>query len=234
MRMLVGVIPLLWLAPGCQARGQSSSNPPPIIDMNLKAHSLSQYGGGMPNCANNQEILYPGADPREPMILARLKTCPSPIPPAANDESLMKESLATLERHNIFAVTTGPLAHVRAWRAAAPDRIIPAHAFGDPGSPSVEEFRRLFANRELALFAEVSPQYEGVTLGRPEMGALLRARRGARHPRRRPSRGGPPWWPLLGSAKLSRAVDEPSAAGRSADSPPEASTVCHPLRLPAG
>ncbi len=38
-----------------------------------------------------------------------------------------------LERNNIFAVTTGPLARVSAWRAAAPDRIIPAHAFGDPG-----------------------------------------------------------------------------------------------------
>ena len=132
--------------------------------MNLKAHSLSQYGGGMPNCTNNQEIVYPGTDPSEPMIFARLKNCPSPIPPATNDESLMRESLATLERHNIFAVTTGPLAHVRAWRAAAPDRIIPASAFGDPGSPSVEEFRRLATSRELALFAEVSPQYEGVTL----------------------------------------------------------------------
>jgi predicted TIM-barrel fold metal-dependent hydrolase len=63
-----------------------------------------------------------------------------------------------------FAVTAGPLAHVRAWRAAAPDRIIPAHAFGDPGSPDVEEFRRLVNNRELSLFAEVSPQYQGVSI----------------------------------------------------------------------
>ncbi len=132
--------------------------------MNLKAHSLSQYGGGTPNCANNQEILYPGADPREPMILSRLKRCASPIPAAASDESLMTESLATLERHNIFAVTTGQLAHVRAWRAARPDRIIPAHAFGDPGSPGLEELRRLVTNRELAVFAEVSPQYQGVAL----------------------------------------------------------------------
>jgi uncharacterized protein len=164
LRPLVGVIALLCLASGCQGREQSPSKPPPIIDMNLKAHSLSQYGGGMPNCANNQDIVYSGADPREPMIFARLKTCPTPIPPATSDESLMRESLATLERHNIFAVTTGPLAYVRAWRAAAPDRIMPAHAFGDPGSPSVEEFRRLATNRELALFAEVSPQYDGVTL----------------------------------------------------------------------
>jgi predicted TIM-barrel fold metal-dependent hydrolase len=133
--------------------------------MHLHAHSLSQYGGGIPNCANDQEIVYPGADPREPFTFERLKTCASPMPAAATDELLMKESLAALERHNIFAVTAGPLARVQAWRAAAPDRIIPAHAFGDPGSPSADEFRRLLSNREVALFAEVSPQYEGVMLG---------------------------------------------------------------------
>jgi uncharacterized protein len=160
----LGVVSLSLLASGCQGPRQSSAGTPPIIDMHLHAHSLSQYGGGMPNCANDRAIVYPGADPREPTIGARLKTCASPMPAAATDESLMRESIATLERHNIFAVTTGPLPQVRAWHAAAPNRIIPAHAFGDTGSPPAEEFRRLFSNRELALFAEVSPQYEGVTL----------------------------------------------------------------------
>jgi predicted TIM-barrel fold metal-dependent hydrolase len=167
MRILIGIVLVVVLAPGRQGRGPSLPDRPPIIDMHLHAHSLSQYGGGMPNCANDQEIVYPGADPREPMSLARLKTCASPMPAAATDELLMKNSLARLERHNIFAVTAGPLAHVRAWRAAAPDRIIPAHAFGDPGSPGVEEFRRLVNAHELSLFAEVSPQYEGVMLDDP-------------------------------------------------------------------
>ena len=81
---------------GVPARGQSSADRPPIIDMHLHAHSLSQYGGGMPNCANDQEIVYPGADPREPFSLGRLKTCASPMPAAATDELLMKESLAAL------------------------------------------------------------------------------------------------------------------------------------------
>jgi uncharacterized protein len=165
MRMRVAVIAVVVLS-GCEGQRQSS-NRSPIIDMHLHAHSLSQYGGGMPNCANDQEILYPGADPRQPMTFGWLKTCASPMPPAASDESLMKESLAILERYNIFAVTAGPLANVRAWHAAAPERIIPAHAFGDPGSASVEEFRRLVNNRELALFAEVSPQYHGMTIDDP-------------------------------------------------------------------
>jgi hypothetical protein len=167
--VLIGLLPVLSLASGCQARGQPSAARPPILDMHLHAHSLSQYGGGMANCANDQEILYPGADPREPMTFGRLKTCASPMPPAASDEALMRESLAILERYNIFAVTAGPLVNVRAWHAAAPKRIIPAHAFGDPGSASVEEFRRLVNNRELALFAEVSPQYQGMTIDDPAL-----------------------------------------------------------------
>jgi hypothetical protein len=80
----------------------------------------------------------------------------------------MRETLALLARHNIVAVTTGPLERVAAWRAADPDRIIPAHAFGDSDSPPPEEFRRLVTARELAVFAEVSPQYEGLPLDHPD------------------------------------------------------------------
>ena len=137
--------------------------------MHLHAHSLREYGGGIPNCANDQEIVYAGADPQEPIVFGRLKTCATPMPAAATDEALMKESLAALDRNNIYAVTTGPLANVRAWRAAAPGRIMPAHAFGDPASPDAEEFRRLVRSGELEVFAEVSPQYQGVSLADPRL-----------------------------------------------------------------
>jgi predicted TIM-barrel fold metal-dependent hydrolase len=86
------------------------------------------------------------------------------MPAATTDELLMKDTLATLERRNIFAVTSGAVARVQAWRAMAPRRIVPAHAFGDTDSVSVDEVRRLISNRELAVLAEVSPQYEGVGL----------------------------------------------------------------------
>jgi predicted TIM-barrel fold metal-dependent hydrolase len=144
-----------------------AQNRPPIIDMHLHAHRLADYGGGMAVCANDQDILYAGVDPREPTARAsspQIKTCASPVPAAADDEAITRETLVLLNRYNIFAVTTGPLERVRAWRAAAPDRVIPAHAFGDPGSPGVEEFRRLLRNRELAVLAEVSPQYLGLSL----------------------------------------------------------------------
>jgi len=140
---------------------------PPIIDVHLHAHYLAAYAGGMPVCANDQAILYLGLNPREPVTpttLVGMKSCTSPVPAAASDEAVMRETLALLRHYNIFAVTTGPLERVRGWRDAAPDRILPAHAFGDPGSPRPDEFRRLVNNRELALFAEVSPQYEGLPL----------------------------------------------------------------------
>ena len=169
MRRWVGIVAMASLTAGCQADDRTSKDSPPIIDMHLHAHTLGDYGGGLPNCTNDQEIQYPGADPREPVAFAKLKRCASPIPAAATDELLTSETLAVLERHNIFAVTSGPLHRVRAWRSAAPARIVPAHSFSDPGAPSVEEFRRLFDNHDLALFAEVSPQYQGKRLDDPAL-----------------------------------------------------------------
>ena len=80
---------VVLLVSACQAQGPSPADRPPIIDMHLHAHSLTQYGGGMPNCANDQEILFPGIDPREPITLGHVKTCASPMAPAATDEVLM-------------------------------------------------------------------------------------------------------------------------------------------------
>jgi hypothetical protein len=148
----------------------SAQSPPPIIDMHLHAHRLSDYGGGRPVCASNREIVFYGVDPREgvsPAIIGASKRCPSLVPAATSDSANLREALALLRRHNIFAVTTGPLDLVRAWHSAAPDRIIPAHAFGDADSTPPAAFRRLVGSGDLALFAEVSPQYDGVSLDHP-------------------------------------------------------------------
>lgn len=165
MRM-PGLALLLFALP---SEAHSQQQPLPIIDMHLHAHSLTDYDGGMPVCTNDQKIVLRGWDPKEPIAREKLEHCPSPMPAAATDEALMGETLALLERHNIFAVTTGALERVAAWRLAAPDRIIPAHAFGDPGSPTPDRFQRLVNSRDLALFAEVSPQYLGMALDDPAL-----------------------------------------------------------------
>jgi uncharacterized protein len=105
MRVILPVCAALYLLLALSAAGET---PLPIIDMHLHAHSLVDYGGGMPVCTNDQTIVFPGADPRQPMTIDRLMTCKSPVPAAATDEAVMTESLAMLKRYNIWAVTSGP------------------------------------------------------------------------------------------------------------------------------
>jgi predicted TIM-barrel fold metal-dependent hydrolase len=72
--------------------------------------------------------------------------------------------LELLQKYNIRAVTTGPLEQVTKWRAAAPDRVIPAIPFGESDDERSDRFRWLFKTGEFAVFAEVSPQYNGVNI----------------------------------------------------------------------
>ncbi len=141
--------------------------PLPIIDMHLHASSLDDFGGGVPVCTNDQKIVYPGWDPKEPIVFGQLKRCESPMPAAASDEALMRESLALLERLNIYAVTSGAQDRVNEWRAASPQRVIPALSFttSRPGPRTPEEFRQLHAAGKLAVLAENGAQYHGKTLG---------------------------------------------------------------------
>ena len=134
---------------------------PPIIDMHLHASSPRDYAGGAANCSDPTQTEFPGLDPSEPITFARVTACESRRPAAATDEELMKESLARLERHNIWAVTSGELEHVSAWRSAAPDRIIPALSFS-ARDRTPAELRRLVADGRVSVFAEVGPQYRGL------------------------------------------------------------------------
>ena len=138
----------------------------PIIDMHLHAHTLSMYGTSPPAvCTNDQEIIFPGWDPREKLDFARLKSCAKRVNAPSTDEQLLRETLVILKRYNIRAVTTGPLEEITKWRAAAPDRIIPATPFDDYEKRTPAAFRKLFAEGKFALFAEISNQYHGINPG---------------------------------------------------------------------
>ncbi|MGH7695020.1 MAG: amidohydrolase family protein [Gemmatimonadaceae bacterium] len=162
MRRAVVALGVIFAAGSARAQSR-----PPIIDMHLHAHRLADYGGGRPVCTSNRDITFFGVDPRDGITgegVRKAKQCASLVPAAASDEANLREALASLRRHNIYAVTTGPLDLVRQWHRAALDRVIPAHAFGDADSTRPEEFRKLVETGELALFAEVSPQYDGLSL----------------------------------------------------------------------
>lgn len=137
----------------------------PIIDMHLHASTLEDFGGGMPVCTNenDQKIVFVGWDPKEPIDIWKLTRCEKRMPAAQSDEALMQESLAMLERYNIYAVTSGDLDRVNKWFAASPQRIIPALSFTAsrliPFTPG--EFRTLHTEGKLAVFAENGAQYHG-------------------------------------------------------------------------
>ncbi|HEX8360806.1 MAG TPA: amidohydrolase family protein [Longimicrobium sp.] len=145
----------------------------PVIDMHIHAHSLADYGGGMPVCGNQGEMEFPGIDPKEGISFAReLVVCPasSKIQPAANDDALMRESIAMFAHHNIvMAVATGTAERVRRWRHASGGRIIPATDFDTAVTRSPDALRRRVRDDSIAVFAEITAQYDGVTLDDPRL-----------------------------------------------------------------
>jgi predicted TIM-barrel fold metal-dependent hydrolase len=159
-KQLITLVVLVLLTRSAAAQ----SPPPPIIDMHLHAHSLKDYGGGVAVCTNEQEMTFPGVDPTKPITFDLVVKCAAPMRPAATDEAVMRESLAMLRRYNIRAVTSGTLELVSAWRAAAPDRIIPAQSFSDAKARTPADFRRLHAEGRLAVLSEIGAQYRGLSL----------------------------------------------------------------------
>lgn len=133
----------------------------PIIDMHLHSTSVSDFGGPMTVCTNEGDVYFPGLDPREPITVQAAAVCESRLASSATDEELLSETMEMLNRYNIFGVVDGTLDTLSQWRAANPDRIIPALEFEVGGGPSVAEFRQLYLEGKFEIFAEVSPQYEG-------------------------------------------------------------------------
>ena len=152
------VLPLLLTPVGVLAA------PPPIIDMHLHAHGIADYGGGASVCMNDKPLEFPGVDPRRPITIEAVMVCARPEAQAASDEAVMRESVAALERHNILAVTSGPLDRVEQWRQAAPERILPAISFLIDEPRTTGQLRELFAAGRFVVFAEIGAQYRGLSL----------------------------------------------------------------------
>ena len=129
--------------------------------MHLHATGVSSFGGPLAVCTNEQDVHFPGLDPRIPISVERTQVCESPLQSAATDAELIESTVEMLDNYNIFAVTDGTLDELAQWRAASPTRIIPAMDFKVTGGPSPAEFRSLFQEDAFQVFAEVSPQYRG-------------------------------------------------------------------------
>jgi hypothetical protein len=174
------------LLSGCYAWAQESKQQRlPIIDMHLHAYEVAEFGVGLgaapATCSTNEDKVWNGWDTRSPLRIGALGACAGTKvrAPNTNDE-LMRQTLAVLRRYNIRAVTSGDsgaMGLVMKWHGSDPNRIIPAIEFQMPGHDAqghplfrpIAELRELINKDKIAVFAEVAPQYEGMSPADPQL-----------------------------------------------------------------
>ena len=153
--------------------------------MHLHAYKVADFGVGVgptpAACSSNEGNVHYGWDPQKPFKIGDAGSCSGiRIPGPNSDEALMRDTLALLKRYNMRAVTSGDsgsLEVVSQWQAAAPGVIIPAIDFLKPerdpqGGPlyrDVAELRRLVVDGKVKVFAEVAPQYDGLSPADPQL-----------------------------------------------------------------
>ena len=100
----------------------------PILDVHL--HAMAADGQGPPPlalCTPFPEL--PAWDPAQPygaafVQLLKHPPCADPVWSPMTDEELMAQTIAAMERHDVFGVLSGAPDRVAAWMAAAPGRFI--------------------------------------------------------------------------------------------------------------
>ncbi|MEE2690019.1 MAG: amidohydrolase family protein [Pseudomonadota bacterium] len=159
---------ILAAAAAVASGGASAQGPgKPVIDMHLHAFPV-EFAAGAPGCPGDQEVLVLPLDPQEEFDYSILGTCADPFFASESDEALLRETIEALERYNVrHAVTSGALKEVSAWRAAAPERIIPALNFAGETRRKAKEFQRLYEEDAFQVFAEITAQYRGVPADDP-------------------------------------------------------------------
>lgn len=171
MQIIVSIALLIGLTTSVTA-----ATPAPIIDVHLHAQPVASYGPpGQKFCmpATTQIRAFdPGAGSSWPEEWIRRNmepVCQTWVPQSADDEALMRETIAVLERRNIIGVISGLPEVTAKWKAAAPDRIIRGHQFNLAREAGVtpEVLGQRYDNGEFDILAEVTNQYLGVAPNDP-------------------------------------------------------------------
>ena len=150
----------------------SAQAPEPILDMHLHALGANDQGPApIPVCAPLDR--FPAWDQRTPYgaVFMKPPPCDDPLWSPETDEALRDQTIAVMERLNIYGVLSGTSDRVDDWRRVAPDRFIPGFAFriGRPSTPSPDDVRRMVETGSLAVLAEVTNQYAGLAPDDPAM-----------------------------------------------------------------
>jgi predicted TIM-barrel fold metal-dependent hydrolase len=150
----------------------------PVLDMHLHAEPIGAYGPP-PVAICAPYITWPRYDPREEagayaMRFVKEPECEKPLWSPTTDEAFQKDTLAALERRNVWAVTSGSLDVVQRWQKAS-NRIIPALGFSIPEAKdlTVDRVRELIRTKQIAVFGEVTNQYFGIAPDDPRFEPYL-------------------------------------------------------------
>ena len=171
IRSLVFVAAALALEAGALAQGAGK----PIIDMHMHAYELAEFGPEPPRgCAGANGIVIHGRDPAQPFDFSKLGTCKTMLDAPKSDAALLAETLAVMKRNNIvLGMISGDRPIVAKFRAAAPDRFLPAANFFTDSKPPpaayAADLEKAVKTGELAAFGEVTAQYRGLSPDHPSL-----------------------------------------------------------------
>jgi predicted TIM-barrel fold metal-dependent hydrolase len=115
-----------------------------------------------------------GIDPAKPFDFSAQATCKVTVKSPATDAEVMADTVAQMKRFNIVrGAIAGDRPVVATWMKAHPDRFLPAANFfvdqnAPPASRAVELEKRVKSG-ETRLFAEITPQYRGLSPDDPSL-----------------------------------------------------------------
>jgi len=95
------------------------------------------------------------------MTLNEMQKCEKPLMSSLTDQALIDETVAMMERYNIFGVIAGSETELKPWIAVSRDRFIPAIDWDALENPSPKNFRRAILDGKTKVAHEVGPQYSG-------------------------------------------------------------------------
>ena len=165
----------IWIAAALLALGASAqaATSLPVIDMHLHADAADDYGPPpLAMCTPFEEM--PVWDQRRSYAdifvdLFKRPSCADPVWSPTTDEAVLKDTVAAVERRNIYGVLSGNPERVAAWRKAAPGRFWSGLGFRMSRNYSVGRVAELRRSGKLDVLAEVSTQYEGIEPSDPRL-----------------------------------------------------------------
>jgi predicted TIM-barrel fold metal-dependent hydrolase len=170
MKQAASVLGALWcllLAVG--AAPTAAQNRPPIIDMHLHV-GLNQTPPPPSGVCTPFDPPVPLWDQRLPFVevwasMLKSPPCADPVWSPMTDEALLDETLAAMQRLNVFGVLSlGEPVMLDAWLAAAPERFFAGTRCGPPllADCPVALLRELHSTGRLEVFGEINPHLFGM------------------------------------------------------------------------